>query len=84
MAPSLVERTTVDNTAEITYKKNKDQENYKEAFSQSATTTNYDTEINGSDTIKPAKYPHYLPCEPSQHPLLWDIVLIDHIQTGMM
>ena len=62
MAPALVDRTVDDRAeAEATYMKNKRQEIYKEAFQQSATTTNYDTEINGSDIVKPAKYPHYLP-----------------------
>ncbi len=61
MAPALIDRTVGD-AAEATYKKNKDQENYKEAFAQSAATTKYETEINGSDTIAPAKYPNYLPC----------------------
>ena len=63
MAPALVERTVDDNSTENLYQKNKRQENYKEAFQQSADTTKYETEINGSDTITPAKYPHYLPCK---------------------
>ena len=64
MAPALVDHTVGDSTtqAEKEYQKNKKSENYKEAFSQSAQTTNYETEINGSDTVAAAKYPHYLPC----------------------
>lgn len=64
MAPSLVDRTLDDATeAERQYKKDKNQGAYKEAFAQSAASTKYDTEINGSDTIAPAKYPNYLPCQ---------------------
>jgi hypothetical protein len=66
MAPSLVERT-VDDVAEKAWKKDRDQGSYKEAFSQSAATTNYETEINGSDTVIPAKYPNYLPCMMLHH-----------------
>lgn len=64
MAPALVERP-VDNSnlSEAVWKKDKVQGEYKEAFSQSAATTNYETEINGSETQKPAKYPNYLPCK---------------------
>ena len=73
MAPALVE--TLPNTnAEVTYEKDKKQANYKEAFAQSAASTKYETEINGSDTIEPAKYPHYLPCK-SLHPM--KVVYID-------
>ena len=64
MAPSLVDQTVEDTkTSEVVWKKDKDQGNYKEAFSQSAATTNYETEINGSETQAPAKYPNYLPCK---------------------
>lgn len=63
MAPSLVEVPTDNTTAEKTFEKDKRQATYKEAFQQTANTTKYDTEINGSDTIIPAKYPHYLPCK---------------------
>ncbi len=62
MAPSLVERT-VDDVAEVVTKKDRAQSNYKEAFSQSAATTNYEAEINGSEKAPPAKYPNYLPCK---------------------
>lgn len=34
---------------------------YKEAFAQSAATTNYDGELKGSAKHPPAAYPHYLP-----------------------
>lgn len=62
MAPSLVENGT-NNTAEVAYLKDRRQANYKEAFQQAADTTQYETEINGSETAPPAKYPHYLPCK---------------------
>lgn len=62
MAPSLVERT-VDDVAEKAWAKDKQAGSYKEAFAQSAATTNYETELNGSDTVAPAKYPNYLPCQ---------------------
>lgn len=61
MAPALIERTTEE--AERQYNKDKRQTTYKEAFQQAPDTTKYETEINGSDTITPAKYPHYLPCK---------------------
>ena len=65
MAPALIDHTVGDPTsvAEKEYEKDKRQGVYKEAFAQSAQTTNYETEINGSDTVTPAKYPQYLPCK---------------------
>lgn len=57
MAPALVENTVgVDGDAQ--WAKNKNQSDYKEAFQQTADSTNYDIEINGSDTFAPAKYPN--------------------------
>lgn len=64
MAPALIE--TRGQEAEIAYNKDKRQTAYKEAFQQAPDTTKYETEINGSDTITPAKYPHYLPCKSSR------------------
>jgi len=61
MAPALIETPASNAAAEITYSKDKRQGNYKEAFQQTSNTTNYDTEINGSDTVAPAKYINYLP-----------------------
>lgn len=66
MAPGLVEnladRTTADQQAEQTYKKDKGQSTeYKEAFQQSGATTNYEGELKGSEKHPPAAYPHYLP-----------------------
>lgn len=66
MAPGLVEnladRTTADQQAEQTYKKDKGQgTEYKEAFQQSGATTNYEGELKGSEKHPPAAYPHYLP-----------------------
>ena len=66
MAPSLVDRT-VDDVAERVHKKDQQQGNYKEAFSQSAATTNYEAELNGSDKAPPAKFPNYLPCKQSRN-----------------
>lgn len=63
MAPALIDHTIVDGTAEKEYLKHKKQEVYKEAFAQSAYTTNYEAEINGTPESAPAKYPHYLPCK---------------------
>ena len=68
MAPALIDNTIVDHTvendsAEKEYLKHKKQEVYKEAFAQSAHTTNYEAEINGTPDSAPAKYPHYLPCK---------------------
>ena len=64
MAPALIDHTIAGSTATAAkeYEKDKKSGIYKEAFAQSVHTTNYETEINGSDTVTPAKYPHYLPC----------------------
>jgi len=35
--------------------------NHKEAFAQSAATTNYEAELNGTDKYPAARYPNYLP-----------------------
>ena len=62
MAPARIEDDTiVVDEAEREYKKDKNTGVYKEAFAQSAATTNYENEINGEN---PAKYPLYLPCKP--------------------
>jgi len=61
MAPALIETPVSTAAAELTYTKDKRQGNYKEAFQQTSNTTNYDTEIHGSDTVVPAKYINYLP-----------------------
>ena len=63
MAPALIDQTVGDANAEKEYLKHKKQEVYKEAFAQSAHTTNYEAEINGTPESAPAKYPHYLPCK---------------------
>lgn len=61
MAP-LLDTPLKDVSAEDLYKKDKNQgTNFKEAFQQSAKTTNYELEISGSEKSKPARYPHYLP-----------------------
>ena len=64
MAPGLVETLpdrSTDQQAEKLATKDQRQGDYKEAFVQSAKTTNYDAEINGSAKHPPAKYPNYLP-----------------------
>ena len=61
MAP-LMDTPLKDVDAEALYKKDKNQgTSYKEAFQQSAKTTNYELEISGSEKSKPARYPNYLP-----------------------
>lgn len=64
MAPALIENYAVDptNPAEEVYKKDKIQgAQYKEAFSQGASTTDYEHELKGSVKHPPAAYPNYLP-----------------------
>ncbi|SMR51145.1 unnamed protein product [Zymoseptoria tritici ST99CH_1E4] len=64
MAPGLVENTLndVSDVAEKEYIKDKLQSTEsKEAFGQSAKTTNYDIELRGDGKHAPAAYPHYLP-----------------------
>ncbi|KJY01139.1 alpha-ketoglutarate-dependent taurine dioxygenase like protein [Zymoseptoria brevis] len=64
MAPGLVENTLNDlsDVAEKEYIKDKLQSTEsKEAFGQSAKTTNYDVELRGDGKHAPAAYPHYLP-----------------------
>jgi len=63
MAPGLIE-TVVDRTndreaAQIAARD--ERQGYKEAFSQSAATTNYEAELKGSSKHPPAAYPNYLP-----------------------
>ncbi|RMY05690.1 hypothetical protein D0867_09946 [Hortaea werneckii] len=52
---------SIDRKAERLETKNKRESTYKEAFAQSAATTNYDGELKGSAKHPPAAYPHYLP-----------------------
>lgn len=65
MAPGLVETTltdhTVDQKKDEVVAKDKLQASYKEAFAQSAKSTNYEGELKGSAKHPPAAYPHYLP-----------------------
>lgn len=65
MAPALIEvpqnssvDKVVDKTADETWAKDKQTGNYKEAFAQSARTTNYEGELKGSDKHPPAAYPN--------------------------
>jgi len=61
MAP-LMDTPLREVDAEAEYKKDKNQgTTFKEAFQQSAKTTNYELEISGSENSRPARYPHYLP-----------------------
>jgi sulfonate dioxygenase len=58
MAPGLVDNLPDRsvNDAETLYKKDKNQSaQYKEAFSQSAASTNYEGELKGSSKHPPAK-----------------------------
>lgn len=67
MAPSLVETIpvrpveSIEPPTEQIAAKDKSQGTYKEAFAQSAHTTNYEAELKGSAKHPPAAYPHYLP-----------------------
>lgn len=62
MAPALVEPTlfaqpAADRKAEQAWRSDKRQAAYKEAFQQTASSTNYENEINGTDGHEPAAYP---------------------------
>jgi sulfonate dioxygenase len=63
MAPALIDDTLTDRSlAEKVAQKDRFQSvNSKEAFGQSANTTNYDVELKGDGKHAPAAYPHYLP-----------------------
>lgn len=64
MAPGLVENVadrTVDQKTQDVTAKDQPQHVYKEAFAQSAKSTNYEGELKGSAKHPPATYPHYLP-----------------------
>lgn len=61
MAPALISEPSVDNVAETVYAKDKQTDGYKEAFAQSASSTNYEAELKGTGKYAPAKYPNYLP-----------------------
>ncbi|KAK4540659.1 hypothetical protein LTR36_008990 [Oleoguttula mirabilis] len=64
MAPGLVENVadrTVDQKTDGVASKDKTQAAYKDAFAQSAKSTNYEAELKGSAKHPPAAYPHYLP-----------------------
>jgi len=57
MAPGLIE-TVVERTGGT---KTDGLQSHKEAFAQSAHTTNYEAELKGTEKHPAAKYPHYLP-----------------------
>lgn len=85
MAPALVETPTQQGAgpaAELEWQKkelNKGR-SHKEAFAQSASTTNYEGELKGIDGHAPAKYPHYLPVwEPTTYPPLQ---IFEHYEHG--
>lgn len=57
MAPIAVEPTQpVPTTAS-----KQEYKGYKEAFNNNPATYNTEIETKGSETLPPAKYPHYLP-----------------------
>ncbi|KAK3669438.1 hypothetical protein LTR78_010698 [Recurvomyces mirabilis] len=64
MAPGLIETVVdhpVDTKAEAVHARDQIDSTNKEAFAQSAKTTDYEAELKGSAKHPPAKYPHYLP-----------------------
>lgn len=79
MAP-LLDTPLKDVSAEELYKKDKNQgTNFKEAFQQSAKTTNYDLEIHGSEKSKPARHPKYLPYwDDTKYPPLEPFEAVEH------
>jgi sulfonate dioxygenase len=61
MAPALLVSEPQTN-AEQEWQKDKLQSgDFKEAFQQGASTTDYEVELKGTGRFAPAKYPHYLP-----------------------
>ncbi|KAF4552772.1 Alpha-ketoglutarate-dependent sulfonate dioxygenase-like protein 1 [Elsinoe fawcettii] len=81
MAPIAVE-TSPDVKAEREWQKEglNSGKTHKEAFAQSAATTNYDGELKGANGHAPAKYPLYLPVwEPTVYPPL---ELFEHYEHG--
>ncbi|KAI6819652.1 TauD-domain-containing protein [Hortaea werneckii] len=52
---------SIDQKTERLKTQDKRESTYKEAFAQSAATTNYDGELKGSEKHPPAACPHYLP-----------------------
>ena len=83
MAPALVETTTAQVTpAEVQWQKKEINKGrtHKEAFAQSAASTNYEGELHGTSKHAPAKYPHYLPVwEPTTYPPL---EVFEHYEHG--
>ncbi|KAK4555703.1 hypothetical protein LTR86_007456 [Recurvomyces mirabilis] len=64
MDPGLIETIVdhpVDTKAEAVHARDQIESTNKEAFAQSAKTTDYEAELKGSAKHPPAKYPHYLP-----------------------
>lgn len=81
MAPAAIE-TSPDVKAEHEWQKAGivAGKTHKEAFAQSADTTNYEGELKGINGHAPAKYPHYLPIwEPTTYPPL---ELFEHYEHG--
>ncbi|KAK5131126.1 hypothetical protein LTR08_001274 [Meristemomyces frigidus] len=81
MAPGLVDTVadrTVDQKVEQVIAETP-QGVYKEAFAQSAHSTNYEAELKGSAKHSPAKYPHYLPYwEDTTYPPLEPFEAVEH------
>jgi len=59
MAPGILEQQPVSETRNFV--KSEKLANHKEAFAQSAATTDYEGELKGIGKHAPAQYPHYLP-----------------------
>lgn len=84
MAPALVENVLPrhNDVSEIEWQKQQLNKGltHKEAFAQSADSTDYDGELHGIAHHPPARYPHYLPVwEPITYPPL---ELFDHYEHG--
>ena len=78
MAPGLIE-AVVDRQADQITRKDQLQGAYKEAFAQSAHSTNYEAELKGSAKHAPAKYPNYLPYwEDTTYPPLEPFEAVEH------
>lgn len=85
MAPGLVE-TTINNGSFLAEREHKKENingagsGHKEAFAQSAASTNYEGELKGTGKFAPARYPNYLPVwEDTTYPPL---EVFDHYEHG--
>lgn len=82
MAPGLLEPVadrTIDTEPERKLNNDSHETGYKEAFAQSAKTTNYEGELKGSGKHPPAAFPHYLPVwDDTTYPPLEAFEAIEH------